>query len=532
MNISNLITALLPDQNKTDFLKLCLNEFSFQQYQKLNNTDLLKRIKNKRNGFKRLLPLLYFNLKKNGIEIGDNYGTYLKTAYVREELRSSTFKNILSRTIQLLLKEKCEFILLNGASLAEPIYENWNIRHCHDIDILVKDNSMEVITSILTNNNFKKEIDFQEKEIRRIILKDNSGLSITLYNKLFSHSFYNKNINVFWDRFSIKKIADLNIFTLSDSDALFHILGKAFTNYFFSLQWVADAVFLIRKANIDWDLFYKSTVSSGLSISILPMIRYLKQEFNVDIPYSLFKNLEKAAGDAKSLEKEAALFNATNGMRSGFLRLIRSAKNWKDKLSILRFGLFPSKILLEWNGNSAYKINLNHLKESYHFLKMINTEEYLKFSDEKILLLKSALLNGEEFINIWNNHLYNFNLEKTDPVCIKIFPLLYVNLKKHKIETHLLAELKKVYNLTWYKNKLLFNKMFMAIEALDVAGIESIPLKGMALSLAFYKDFGLRPMNDFDLLVPKEKIRKSVEVLFNLGYNPRIILILVRDIFK
>ncbi len=164
MNISNLIAALMPDQNKTDFIKLCLNEFSFQQYQELNYTDLLKRIKNERNGFKRLLPLLYFNLKRNGIEIENNYSTYLKTAYVREELRSSTFKNILIRTIQLLLNEKCEFILLNGASLAEPIYENWNIRHCHDIDILVKDTSREVISSILINNNFKKKLIFKKKK--------------------------------------------------------------------------------------------------------------------------------------------------------------------------------------------------------------------------------------------------------------------------------------------------------------------------------------------------------------------------------
>ncbi len=194
---------------------------------------------------------------------------------------------------------------------------------------------------------------------------------MALHNNLFSHSFYNSNIHIFWDRADIKKIADLNVYTLSDTDALFHTLGNAFTNYFFSLQWVVDSVFLIRKANIEWDFFYESTVGSGLSISILPMIRYLKQEFNVDIPYSLFTKLEKAAGAAKPSEKEAALFNATNGMRSGFLRLIRSAKNWKEKLFIIRFGILPSKALLEWNetANSAYKINLNHLKRILSFYK-------------------------------------------------------------------------------------------------------------------------------------------------------------------
>jgi Uncharacterised nucleotidyltransferase len=154
---------------------------------------------------------------------------------------------------------------------------------------------------------------------------------------------------------------------------------------------------------------------------------------------------------------------------------------------------------------------------------MINSnisQDYLKFSTEKILLLKSAILSGEELVNSWNFYLSNFNFEKTDPVCIKLFPLLYSNLRKNKIEPPLLEGFRKIYNITWYKNKLLFNKMLLAIEALADSGIESIPLKGMALTLAFYKDFGLRLMNDFDLLVPEDKIMKSVEVLLNLGYNP------------
>jgi Uncharacterised nucleotidyltransferase len=373
MNISNLLAVLMPDQNKTDFLKLCVNEFSFQQYQKLSFTDLLKSIKNERNGFKRLLSLLYFNLKRNEIEIEieNSYSAYIKTAYVREELRSSTFKNILNRTIQVLLDEKCEFILLNGASLAEPIYENWNIRHCHDIDILVKDNWLEEIASILINNGFKLENNFQNKEIKRRILKNDSGLAVTLHTNLFNHLFYNYDINSFWERAVIKKIAGHQIKVLSDTDALFHTLGKAFTNYFFSLQWATDSVFLIRIANINWNLFYENTRKSRLCIGILTMLKYLRKEFNLIIPDSLFANLSTVVNESKVLEQEAALFNATNGMKSGFIRLIRGAKNWKEKLFIIRFAILPSRASLEWNetSDSIFKINFNHLKRISSFYK-------------------------------------------------------------------------------------------------------------------------------------------------------------------
>jgi hypothetical protein len=148
------------------------------------------------------------------------------------------------------------------------------------------------------------------------------------------------------------------------------------------------------------------------------------------------------------------------------------------------------------------------------------SKDYLHFSGDKILLLKSALLQGEEAVESWSNYCSDFNFDKIDPVCFKLFPLLYVNLKKHKIDAPLLKEFKNLYNVAWYKNKLLFSKMFQAIEALASKSIECMPLKGMALILAYYKDFGLRPMNDFDLLIPEKRIKEAIDILLSIGYKP------------
>ncbi len=156
----------------------------------------------------------------------------------------------------------------------------------------------------------------------------------------------------------------------------------------------------------------------------------------------------------------------------------------------------------------------------------------LQFSADKILLLKSALLQGEEAAESWNKYYSDFNYKKVDPVCNKIIPLLYVNLKKHNIETPLLKEFKNIYNITWYKNKLLFNKLFLAIEALSNAGIEAMPLKGMALTLAYYKDFGLRPMNDFDLFIPEKKIDEVIDTIIKTSdISLKIILDSAKNIF-
>ncbi|MGA9293910.1 MAG: nucleotidyltransferase family protein [Ignavibacteriaceae bacterium] len=371
INISELLTSLMPDKKKTDFLKLCLTDLSMNEYEKYLHADLLEQIKDNSNGFKRPLALLYFNLKRNEIETDNNYSSYLKTAYVREELRSSTFKNILSNTLRGLLNESCEFILLDGAYLAESIYYNRSLRHCHDIDILGKDNSLEEIASILINNGFTKESNIRKNEIEKIVLHHKSGLILSLHNRLFDHSSYNYNNKCFWERAQIKNIVGLDVLVLSGADLLFHILGKAFINYFSTLQWVADSVFLLRNAGIDWELFCENAEYSGLSISLLPMLKYLINEFEVNIPGSVFINLQKAVENAEPAANEAALFFATNRMRSGFLRLLQHTSDWKQKFSIIRFGLFPSKSSLEWNDNykSVYKINLNHLKRMLSFYK-------------------------------------------------------------------------------------------------------------------------------------------------------------------
>ena len=53
----------------------------------------------------------------------------------------------------------------------------------------------------------------------------------------------------------------------------------------------------------------------------------------------------------------------------------------------------------------------------------------------------------------------------------------------------------------------------------EKAGIECMLLKGAALTLRHYRDYGLRSMGDFDVLVHQEDIEPSVRVLFRNGWT-------------
>ncbi len=58
-------------------------------------------------------------------------------------------------------------------------------------------------------------------------------------------------------------------------------------------------------------------------------------------------------------------------------------------------------------------------------------------------------------------------------------------------------------------------------DALDAAGVPSVPLKGPALGRALYGKPGRRPSADIDLLVRAEDLNRAVEVAEHLGYRER-----------
>jgi len=47
-------------------------------------------------------------------------------------------------------------------------------------------------------------------------------------------------------------------------------------------------------------------------------------------------------------------------------------------------------------------------------------------------------------------------------------------------------------------------------------------LKGTSLIVHYYQDYGVRPMNDFDFLVPTSRAPEAVALLRRLGWQPQL----------
>jgi len=70
-----------------------------------------------------------------------------------------------------------------------------------------------------------------------------------------------------------------------------------------------------------------------------------------------------------------------------------------------------------------------------------------------------------------------------------------------------------VYRYTWSRNQLLMKTGADAIGLLEATGIPTIVLKGAAITTLQFKDLGVRPMVDFDLLVPRHRAVEAIRAL-------------------
>lgn len=141
-------------------------------------------------------------------------------------------------------------------------------------------------------------------------------------------------------------------------------------------------------------------------------------------------------------------------------------------------------------------------------------------TEEQELLLKAALLMGDSCKEAWNAWKARIDIEKLDPGSSRLLPLAYHNLFQNDIQDPLMVRLKSVYRHTLTKNHLMFHNVAPFLRALQEKGIQTMLLKGAALNVMNYKNYGLRPQRDIDVLVPNKYAEQAFLTLLKSGLNP------------
>lgn len=82
-------------------------------------------------------------------------------------------------------------------------------------------------------------------------------------------------------------------------------------------------------------------------------------------------------------------------------------------------------------------------------------------------------------------------------------------------------EFQTAYQERTMRNLFLFSELQRMAKALNVRGIPVLVLKGVHLATEVYAEIGIREMDDIDLLVPREELQATVDIMRELGFDSR-----------
>lgn len=153
-------------------------------------------------------------------------------------------------------------------------------------------------------------------------------------------------------------------------------------------------------------------------------------------------------------------------------------------------------------------------------IELFRNEERFWPSDEQTLLLKACLLEEEKAFAAWEYWYARANTDHLDQGSFRLIPLLYKRLRKMGVRKKIMNLFAGIYRMAWYKNRTLIYSATRLIKILDDHGISSLLLKGGAHSMLYYKDFGVRPMWDIDIMVKTNQVIDAHEVLEKAGWHP------------
>jgi hypothetical protein len=348
--LSTALSGLLPTPDQTLLLRACLcsAEAGRKAYAAWSAQQGERRYEPQEEFVKSLLPLLFSALRRSGAEVDPLFLTILRTAALREELRTKTYRRICREVFSTLTTTAIPYIVLRGATLSDTVYDDPALRHSHDIDILLGESDPSRTISLLAALGFIRSGTAETSEWSDIQLIHTSGLPLVLHRHLFDIAPYNTDSENIWARSRLQTIADGPVRVLSPADALLHVCGHA--SYDLSREsprWACDAWFLVdRCQNLDWEVLLHSAARSRLALPLSVMLDYLAEELRAPIPSGVLTRLHAIASRAETVDCELALWGARVGTRVRLKDIIGLARDWHTRIRVLKWLLLPSPAYL------------------------------------------------------------------------------------------------------------------------------------------------------------------------------------------
>lgn len=311
--------------------------------------DLPALFRTDTGGRKRLSPLLLRSVRENGLSADPGLLTILRTAWLREELRADAYHAIAGELYGTLQSAGVPFLVLKGAALAETAYPERCLRHAHDIDLLLPAERVSDAARLLARDRWRGPEPAPGGQ--GTVLHHESGLPVRLLHRSYRTAFYRSSFATLRARSRTVPIEGSGpVVVPGPADQLVYALGHAsYCPGRSTLVWATDAWMIVHGSpGVDWDDFVGAVQEARLELPVCVMAGYLADMLDAPVPPRVMAELDRGASKAGPLARDVALYGARQrrGTHAALTSRLRPA--WSDRLTLLRWQLFPSRAYLAW----------------------------------------------------------------------------------------------------------------------------------------------------------------------------------------
>lgn len=331
------VSATLPTPTETLFLRACLHSGASSRaalhawWQRIGSTR--ESLNASGWGDRRLLPLVLESARREGVDLDPDLLSVLRAAYAHEQLRSESYVAACRDVLGRLHTAGIEVIVLPGAALAEAAYGDWALRHCGDLDLLVRDADLGPALAAISAGAARDPSGFVHP----------SGMPVRLHTRLFRTRYYRSLAGEAFDRRRPATIAGLPAEVLEPALCLVHVLVQAGAADPRSLRWVADAWQLIdRHSDLAWDAVRDTARRGRVTLPVSLRLEWLAAEIEAPCPPPVISGLWSDVAATGPGARDAALSEAVTAGAGPARAILRAGSGIRRRALLLRWLLLPS----------------------------------------------------------------------------------------------------------------------------------------------------------------------------------------------
>jgi hypothetical protein len=293
---------------------------------------------------RRLLPALYAAGKHNGAAFEPSFASVLRAAYVHEGLRADAMRDACGEILRTLADRGATVTVVGGVALAELVYDEPPLRHCHDLDLLVSPAALETVVEALG-------LPLTRLRAGTAHLRHPSGMPLAVHTRPYRDAYYGPQ-DAYLGRPVKRTLAGVPTRVPNPVDMMVHVCTRPAWSPNRDVVWPLDAWFLFRRyPDTEWADLTKRAVEAHVALTLMVRLRWLRDELMAPVPEAVLNALAQAA-NAETLAGEVLLHQARRDL--GSRALLRNVSARRSRLRILARLLCPSQDYLRLRQRDRY----------------------------------------------------------------------------------------------------------------------------------------------------------------------------------